>query len=100
MAVEDTLDQATRMDGETREALVALVRGCSDLREATARVTELALNALMSAEADALCGAPWGSRDPGRVNSRNGYRERRLSTTAGARLLGRWSSDAVGACPR
>lgn len=100
MAVEDNLDQATRMDGETREALVALARGCSDLREATARVTELALNALMSAEADALCGAPWGSRDPGRVNSRNGYRERRLSTTAGARLLGRWSSDAVGACPR
>lgn len=35
------------MDPEIREALLALVRGCSDLREATARVTELALNALM-----------------------------------------------------
>lgn len=46
------------MDPEIREALLALVRGCSDLREATARVTELALNALMSAEAgECLAGA-------------------------------------------
>jgi transposase-like protein len=32
--------------------------------------------ALMSAEADTLCGAPYGARSEERVNSRNGYRTR------------------------
>ena len=32
--------------------------------------------ALMSGEAEALCGAPYGERSPERVNRRNGYRER------------------------
>ncbi len=32
---------------------------------------------LMSAEADAVCGAGYGEVSPDRVNSRNGYRERR-----------------------
>ncbi len=39
--------------------------------------------ALMSAEADALCGAPYGERTGERVNSRNGYRERTWDTRAG-----------------
>jgi transposase-like protein len=39
--------------------------------------------ALMSAEADAVCGAPWGERSPERVNSRNGYRHRDWDTRAG-----------------
>lgn len=38
---------------------------------------------LMSGEADAMCGAPYGSRSPERVNQRNGYRERRWDTRAG-----------------
>ena len=38
---------------------------------------------LMSAEADALCGAAWGERSPERTNSRNGYRERAFDTRAG-----------------
>ena len=29
----------------------------------------------MSAEADALCGAGFGEREPNLVNSRNGYRQ-------------------------
>ena len=37
----------------------------------------------MSAEADGLCGASYGKRDPERVNQRNGYRERRWDTRAG-----------------
>ena len=37
---------------------------------------------LMSAEADALCGAGYGERSPERVNSRNGYRRRELDTRA------------------
>ena len=32
------------------------------------------VEALMGAEADAICGAPYGSRSEDRTNSRNGYR--------------------------
>ncbi len=39
--------------------------------------------ALMSAEADALCGADYGERSPERVNTRNGYRERAWDTRVG-----------------
>jgi putative transposase len=39
--------------------------------------------ALMSAEADAVCGASYGSRSDERVNSRNGYRTREWDTRAG-----------------
>ncbi len=38
---------------------------------------------LMGAEADALCGAPYGARSEERVNSRNGYRPREWDTRAG-----------------
>ena len=37
----------------------------------------------MGAEVDALCGASHGERHPERVNSSNGYRERRWDTRAG-----------------
>ena len=40
-------------------------------------------NALMSAEADAACGAPYGVASPERVNRRNGYRAREWDTRAG-----------------
>jgi hypothetical protein len=39
--------------------------------------------ALMGAEADALCGAPYGQPSAERVNYRNGYRQRRWDTRAG-----------------
>lgn len=38
---------------------------------------------LMSAEVDAVCGAGYGEVSPDRVNSRNGYRDRRWDTRAG-----------------
>ncbi len=41
------------------------------------------IQALMSAEADALCGAPYGTRSPERVNTRNGYRSRPFNTRTG-----------------
>lgn len=41
------------------------------------------INALMSAEADATCGAPYGTSSPDRVNSRNGYRHRDFDTRVG-----------------
>jgi putative transposase len=39
--------------------------------------------ALMGAEADAICGAPYGQPSEERVNYRNGYRDRRWDTRAG-----------------
>jgi len=39
--------------------------------------------ALMDAEVDALCGASRGTRNPERVNRRNGYRERTWDTRSG-----------------
>jgi putative transposase len=41
------------------------------------------VNTLMSAEADAICGAPYGMPSPDRVNVRNGYRQRDFDTRAG-----------------
>jgi putative transposase len=41
------------------------------------------INALLSAQADSVCGADYGVRSPERVNSRNGYRHRDLDTRAG-----------------
>lgn len=41
------------------------------------------LDSLMSAEADAICGAPYGVSSPERVNVRNGYRHRDFDTRVG-----------------
>ena len=41
------------------------------------------INALMSAEAEAVCGAEYGQASPDRVNSRNGYRHRDFDTRTG-----------------
>jgi len=40
--------------------------------------------ALMGAEADAVCGAPFGQRSSERTNTRNGYRAREWDTRAGS----------------
>ena len=41
------------------------------------------INSLLSAEADAVCGAEWGQASADRVNQRNGYRHRDLDTRVG-----------------
>jgi len=41
------------------------------------------INALMSAQADTICGAPYGQSSPDRTNVRNGYRHRDFDTRAG-----------------
>ncbi|WP_114797490.1 IS256 family transposase [Gaiella occulta] len=48
-----------------------------------AMVKEMA-EAMMSADADAVCGAGYGERSPERVNRRNGYREREWDTRVGS----------------
>ena len=54
--------------------------GGSDL---LAEMVKSFAQALMSAEADAVCGAGYGERSAERVNSRNGYRSRDWDTRAG-----------------
>ena len=41
------------------------------------------INALLSADADAVCGAEYGTSSPDRVAQRNGYRHRDLDTRTG-----------------
>jgi putative transposase len=41
------------------------------------------VQALMSADADAVCGAEFGTRSPDRTSRRNGYRQREWDTRAG-----------------
>ena len=41
------------------------------------------INALLSADADAVCGAEWGQPSPDRSHQRNGYRHRDLDTRVG-----------------
>ena len=73
MAASDSVDVA----GWLHERLAAASPDL--LREMVKTFAE----ALMSAEADAVCGAPYGARDEGRVNQRNGYRSRQWDTRAG-----------------
>ena len=79
----DAMESVLQGGPEAGRALVALMSECADLREFGARVLSLAANALMSAEADALCGAARGERSGSRANSRNGYRPRTLKTPLG-----------------
>jgi transposase-like protein len=46
-------------------------------------LVEQTVNAILSEDADAICGAAYGSRSVDRTNQRNGYRERRWDTRAG-----------------
>ena len=86
MAHSDILSQPDRglgLDRPQTEALLALFSRCDDLREFGREVIQSVVNALMDSQAQEACGAPRGSRSPERVNSRNGYRGRSLSTSLG-----------------
>jgi putative transposase len=71
--VETTMDVNDWLRKELEQASPDLLR---------AMVQEFA-EALMGAEADALCGAGYRERSPERVNIRNGYRERDWDTRVG-----------------
>lgn len=77
------LESVLRGNAEVGEALLALMSERDGLRELGARVLSLAANALMSAEADAACGAALGERSESRANGRDGYRRRGLKTPVG-----------------
>ncbi len=72
--VEHTMDVAGWLRKQLEEASPDLLR---------AIVKDFA-EALMSADADAVCGAGYGERSPERVNRRNGYRERDWDTRVGS----------------
>jgi putative transposase len=72
--VEHTMDVSGWLRKQLEQASPDLLR---------AMVRDMA-EALMGAEADALCGAPYGERSPERLNRRNGYRERDWDTRVGS----------------
>ncbi len=72
--VEHTMDVTAWLRKQLESASPDLLR---------AMVKDMA-EALMSAEADALCGAGYGERSSERVNRRNGYRERDWDTRVGS----------------
>ena len=51
--------------------------------ELLGEMVKMAAELLMDAEVDQLCGAGYGERAEGRLNSRNGHRRRRWDTRAG-----------------
>jgi putative transposase len=71
--VETTMELSSWLRKQVEEASADLLR---------VMVQDFA-EALMGAEADALCGAGYGERTPERLNRRNGYREREWDTRVG-----------------
>jgi len=72
--VEQTMDVSSWLRKQLEETSPDLLR---------VMVKDFA-EALMSADADAVCGAGYGERSPERVNRRNGYRERDWDTRVGS----------------
>jgi transposase-like protein len=58
----------------------ALAEASPDLMR---QLLQTMINALLSADADAVCGAEWGKASPDRTAQRNGYRHRELDTRVG-----------------
>jgi hypothetical protein len=58
----------------------ALAEASPDLMRS---LLQTVINALLSADVDAVVGAEWGQRTPGRLAQRNGYRHRDLDTRVG-----------------
>jgi putative transposase len=73
MAARPSVDVSGWLDTQLAQASPDLLRA----------MLKTFAEALMSAEADAVCGAAYAQRSPERVNSRNGYRQRNWDTRAG-----------------
>ena len=72
--VEHTMDMSSWLRKQLEETSPDLLR---------VMVKDFA-EALMSVDADTICGADYGERSPERVNRRNGYRERDWDTRVGS----------------
>jgi transposase-like protein len=74
MTVTPSIDAARLLEEQLGQASPDLLR----------ELLTTFINTLMSAEADAVCGAAYGQVSPERVNRRNGYRPRDFDTRAGS----------------
>jgi putative transposase len=74
MTAETNLDMSGWMHEQLEQASPDLLRS----------MVQAFAEALMGAQADAICGAEFGARSPDRVNSRNGYRTRPWDTRTGS----------------
>lgn len=70
MTAPSSIDPARFLDEQLAQASPDLLR----------QMLTTFINTLMSAEADAVCGAEYGARSPERTNVRNGYRHRDFDT--------------------
>jgi transposase-like protein len=73
MTVNPSIDPARLLEEQLAQASPDLLR----------ELLGTFINTLLSAEADAVCGAEYGAITPERVNRRNGYRHRDFDTRAG-----------------
>ena len=73
MTVTTSIDPARLIEEQLAQASPDLLR----------ELLRVFINTLMSAEADAVCGAAYGTQSPERTNRRNGYRAREFDTRAG-----------------
>src|SRR5215211_6710648 len=73
MTAPSSIDPARFLDEQLAQASPDLLR----------QMLTTFINTLMSAEADAVCGAEYGQRSSDRTNVRNGYRTRDFDTRAG-----------------
>src|SRR4051812_5071169 len=77
MTVTPSIDPARLLEEQLAQASPDLLR----------ELLTTFINTLMSAEADAVCGAAYGTASPDRTNRRNGYRAREFDTRAGTMEL-------------
>ena len=73
MTAPSSIDPARFLQEELAEASPDLLR----------ELLTTFVNALLSVQADSVCGAEYGARSEERVNRRNGYRSRELDTRVG-----------------
>src|SRR3954449_1820697 len=73
MTVDPSIDPARMLEEHLAQASPDLLR----------ELLGSFINTLLSADADAVCGAEYGVASPDRVNRRNGYRHRDLDTRVG-----------------
>ena len=73
MTVDSSIDPVRLLEEQLAQASPDLLR----------ELLQTFINTLLSAEADAVCGAAYGTTSPERVNRRNGYRHRDFDTRAG-----------------
>ena len=76
-------NRITHNNPELRDVLLEFLDSASSLCDMMNTTMAAVPDEIMSIQADEACGAEYGARSDRRVNSRNGYRSRRLDTTIG-----------------